>query len=235
MATHTDTRTLPDPSTLHFGAVDSRPVDFDWSEGYTETWDYLEAEECPACGAAIVDGTEHLYAATPVGTADAWPDAANPLTATADDLDDHELPEGVRWIGCEHEHKDAHDFDAGGPMMNYYYPVELDDTAEAARLLVDTPLVVVTIGGSDWSGETTGLALAGGGMDFSWQICEAFMRLGMLPPAHFCDLPNMAGMRATADNLAIVAACRRSLESVSDSALRSLSRLDALDLAELDA
>jgi hypothetical protein len=30
-------------------------------------------------------------------------------------------------------------------------------------------------------------------MDLSWEICEAFMRLGFLPPASFARVPAMAG------------------------------------------
>lgn len=68
---------------------------------------------------------------------------------------------------------------AEGPMMNYWYPVRIEDNADAARKLVDLPLCVVEVDGE------TGLALTGGGMDLSWEICEAFIRLGHYPPVHF--------------------------------------------------
>lgn len=74
-------------------------------------------------------------------------------------------------------------YGAEGPMMNYYYPVEIDDPAETAAKLAHVPLCVVEVNGS------TALALTGGGMDMSWDICRAFIMAGYLPPAHFADLP----------------------------------------------
>jgi hypothetical protein len=53
------------------------------------------------------------------------------------------------------------------------------------------------------------LALTGGGMDLSWDICEGYMLLGLLPPAHF-EPPQMGGKQRTTRNLRILAACRRS-------------------------
>jgi hypothetical protein len=98
---------------------------------------------------------------------------------------------------------------AEGPMMNYWYAVDLskmdNDPEEAARLIADLPLCVVQVDGA------YGLALTGGGMDLSWEICEAYTRLGQLPPVHFCDLPRMAGRGDSAGDRYIVAACRESL------------------------
>ena len=97
--------------------------------------------------------------------------------------------------------------DFEGPMMNYYYPAEIDDPGDAARKLADTCLCVVEVDGR------TGLALTGGGMDLSWEIVGAFVALGMLPPVHFADLPRMADRRtATVDTLTAIAACQRSCE-----------------------
>jgi endogenous inhibitor of DNA gyrase (YacG/DUF329 family) len=80
------------------------------------------------------------------------------------------------------------DVAAEGPMMNYYYPVQIDDVEEAARLVEDWPVCVV-----EFDDGETGLALTGGGMDLSWEICGAFIALGYLPPVHFCRLPDLAG------------------------------------------
>lgn len=92
-----------------------------------------------------------------------------------------------------------------GPMMNYWYPCAIDDESEAARVLVDLPVCVVRVNGQ------TGIALTGGGMDLSWEICEAFMLLGHLPPIHFCDLPGMAGKDVDSpQNRWIVAGCLKS-------------------------
>jgi len=76
---------------------------------------------------------------------------------------------------------------AEGPMMSYHYPVKLDGTAEdAARKIAHLPLCVI-----EWPNGGYSLALTGGGMDLSWEICEAFMHLGQLPPVHFRP-PRMA-------------------------------------------
>jgi hypothetical protein len=96
-----------------------------------------------------------------------------------------------------------------GPMMNYWYKVDLsrisDDPDEAARLIADLPLCVVQIEGE------YGLALTGGGMDLSWEICEAYTRLGQLPPSHFCGLPRMAGRGDSVRDKYILSACRESI------------------------
>lgn len=95
-----------------------------------------------------------------------------------------------------------------GPMMNYYYPLEESPGWDGLRQLVDLPLCLVTI-----DGDRYGLALTGGGMDLSWEICEAFMRLGMLPPLHFAGLPGMAGRGASDRDTAIVRACVASADA----------------------
>lgn len=96
-----------------------------------------------------------------------------------------------------------------GPMMNYFYPIpHFDgDTGEAAKTIADLPICLVTF---NESGET-GLALTGGGMDLSWQICEAYMLLGYLPPLHYPGgLPQFAGMKADARHKWILAGARAS-------------------------
>lgn len=76
-----------------------------------------------------------------------------------------------------------------GPMMDYAYPCDWDDGHEAAWALVDLPVVPVVLDGG-----RKALALTGGGMDFTWQICAAYIALGFLPPLHFAsDLPRMSG------------------------------------------
>ena len=47
-------------------------------------------------------------------------------------------------------------------------------------------------------------------MNLAWEICEAFMLLGFLPPLHFCDLPGMAGRGASAKDRWIIAGCLKS-------------------------
>jgi hypothetical protein len=110
-----------------------------------------------------------------------------------------------------------------GPMMSYYYrlPEFSGDLTEAATAIKGLPLVIITF---EDSGEHA-LALSGGGMDLSWQICEAFMRLGYFPPSHFSDLPQMCGRGHSAKDRWIIAACRKSLQCQKERAGRSLRRL----------
>ncbi len=96
---------------------------------------------------------------------------------------------------------------ADGPMMNYFYPCDRI-TFDDAEKLKDLPLCIVCLDNEEY-----GLALTGGGMDLSWEICEAYILLGYLPPIHFCDLPAMAGKKLNARNKRIIAACRRSLRT----------------------
>lgn len=113
-----------------------------------------------------------------------------------------------------------------GPMMSYYYPLPewgryglpADETA---RLLEGSNLCLVQLLNDDeW-----GLALTGGGMDFSWEICEAFMRLGLLPPFHFCDLPQMADRGRSKRDRWIIAGCRASAQVVKRRAGATLRRI----------
>jgi len=160
---------FPKVTEMSCQAVDVKPVDFDPSVGFGDTWDYVEAVCCEKCGLAVVGSGGGSHA----------------------DCDDD--------ADC-----DGYVPTSEGPIMNYWYPVEINDTEEAARLLVGLPLCVVTVS------DATGLALTGGGMDLSWEICEAFMRLGMLPPAHFANLPGMAGRGTSAKDRWIASGCIRS-------------------------
>ena len=108
---------------------------------------------------------------------------------------------------------------AEGPMVNYFYPLMgiENEPVEAAAKLGHLPLCVVQLADG-----RTGLALTGGGMDLSWEICEAFIRLGYLPPTHFAMLPGMADRGTSDRDRVIVAACRRSFAVAAERAQRDL-------------
>lgn len=111
-----------------------------------------------------------------------------------------------------------------GPMMNYHYPLpDLDrvdgDARRAASLISDLPLCIV-----EWSDGSVSLALTGGGMDLSWEICEAFTRLGYLPPFRFAsDPPRLAGHTPDAY---LLAACKRTCDILKQWAESAVERLD---------
>lgn len=120
---------------------------------------------------------------------------------------------------------------AAGPMMNYAYELEVltpysergRTPAEAAELLVDLPLCLVE---AEFLSEDWYLALTGGGMDFSWEICEAYMRLGFIPPTEFADLPNMAGRPRDENDRKIIEACKRAYNEAAGRSKRGAENLE---------
>lgn len=111
-----------------------------------------------------------------------------------------------------------------GPMMNYFYPISVedphtDDLKEMAYAIKDLPLCVVVMD------DEVGLALTGGGMDLSWEICEAYIRLGYLPPYRFTHLPLMADKRLDDRTMKIAQACIRTCSVL---AQRARNRVDFL-------
>lgn len=90
------------------------------------------------------------------------------------------------------------------PMMNYLYP--LGEYFEVPNDWKEK-LVSMTIVQVD---EKYYLALTGGGMDMSWQICETYINLGYYPPTHFCELPHMAGWGENEKDRRIIDCCNES-------------------------
>jgi len=113
-----------------------------------------------------------------------------------------------------------------GPIISYSYalPRFRGDIQEAAKLISDLPLCLVKF----MSEDDPCLALTGGGMDLTWEICEAYMRLGYLPPLHFCQLPQYAGKTLSSNARWIIAGCKASCRVVrgwANSKLRDLQNL----------
>jgi hypothetical protein len=194
-----------DLENLRYDAVGATPVDADWSElGYDpdgETgFDFREAHRCE---------NDHTLEGLWEAAHELDLDAENILIP--EELDRLLVTTESECPVCSAEHHQE------GPMMNYYYPVDLDDLDEAAKLIVDTPLCAVNVHGQ------TGLALTGGGMDLSWEICEAFLLLGFAPPAHFAgNLPRMSGRGKSRLDKKILQGCVKSLEAVSHRAAHGL-------------
>lgn len=195
---------LPPVENLYVSAIGVKPVNVDWSEGYAETWRSYEAPSCPECDAyAVWDSEENEWRCPKTGC-------------------DLNLAE-----------TEIEDEDATGPVMNYAYPLEdlgrFEDGNEAASAIPDLPLCIVGEEGRDdatpWGGEWA-LALTGGGMDLSWEICEAFMRLGFLPPTHFADLPRFAGRPSGEVDTWIIHGCLRSFEVAEFQAVSAIKRLN---------
>lgn len=159
MTTATETR-------LYVDAIDAKPVDFDWSEGCGEGdsgWEIIYPDVSgwtPAQCFRWLDDRTNIR-----------PDFSR--AQTADDVIE-------AWRECVGDQMQASDYE---PVMNYYYPLpELRMTPEAAQSAleqINTACVVALVHGDPV------LALAGGGMDLSWDICRAYIALGYYPPVHF--------------------------------------------------
>jgi hypothetical protein len=233
-----------DVETLHFGATDSKPVDAEWdSDGLlNDEWSFWDVTEATLDDEREDDGKLEVdVVVNGHGTITAVRDREGTLVllghrGDADDYaDEHEDEEGEPETGrltrdqlATLENASAFDGDviseAEGPMMNYWYPLEgiSDETeaSEAALGLSGLPLCVVEVDGS------YGLALTGGGMDLSWEIAEAYVRLGMLPPVHFADLPSMAGKYPGSESgPAVTRAMLRALRAQAERLSRSAERL----------
>jgi len=207
--------------------VDAKPQHFDCGEGRFDEdgevrWSSIEAVECDDCGQYIVEGDDHAF----IG-----PDG-EPVPGAAligdDDIHEDELVEWAEANGystCPRQGEGYTDFDiAEGPMMNYIYPIDDDDySVENARKLAGLPLCLVRMEDDD----SAFLALTGGGMDLSWEICEAYIRLGYYPPSHF-ELPEMAGKQLTERNARILIAVTQSNIILHDWAERRRERAEKL-------
>lgn len=104
-----------------------------------------------------------------------------------------------------------------GPMMSYSYalPGFRMSPEEAAKAIADLPLCLVNFEDEEDDSEWA-LALTGGGMDLTWEIVEAYMRLGYLPPVDKCRLPDYSGHTYTRRRRWILAGCARSCRMARD-------------------
>lgn len=203
---------LPDVSTLWYGCEDTASRNYDWSRGYGENWTSYEAVEVE-CEGGTVENDEGedvpcTFTGTVVVSSGCW-----------------ECPE------CDEQHDGD---SAEGPMMNYCYalPDHASIDSDDAAKLAGTCLCLVNFHGEDEDGielPTWALALTGGGMDLSWDIAEAHMRLGYMPPSFVCNLPNYAGSNYSDPlKLWIIAGCRRTGEAIRNHGQDIIDRLERL-------
>lgn len=225
----TETRSLD----LSYSLIDAKPVSYDWSaDGWPERWDWIKLIECSHCDTICPsEGTEVWLTRPQIETHGL--DESDGLELD----DDHEGSGHVGSIEVEanccpnpecpdFREEQEEDLD-GGPMMNYYYPLDerppygspWSSWEEAAEAIANLPLVIVRLE----EDEEYALALSGGGMDLSWEICEAYMRLGYFPPVHF-ELPGMAGKPGDADDLWVIDGVAESARAMAQQAQRRAER-----------
>ncbi len=62
-------------------------------------------------------------------------------------------------------------------------------------------------------------------MDLSWEICEAYLRLGYLPPLYFCMLPARADRGSSPVDIWITTGCKKTAQAMIDLSSRTLQHL----------
>lgn len=184
---------------LSFAAINVNSIYFDFGNGFGDTWEDVSpcVLQCNVCTATYSD---EVYSED-----DPCPDEMCDNDGTLERPD------------C-------------APMMNYYYPLpyyEGDPGADQARLYKSSAnVVLVKIIGVDDDEDVYALALSGGGMDLSWDICQAFILLGYAPPLQFCDLPDFAGQDNSKEPFwSILKACLQSAKAAEQRAMRQTSQL----------
>lgn len=209
---------------LYAGYVGVQPISVTWQHG--EAADPDVEESYYEAYSTELDGRDEpltMIASNGIAHAVVFPELGNSYfqgeydeyVADLFDLDDNADPidEGDwdRLFGASPAYSGAE-----GPAMSYLYPLDAvsQNPIEAAYRLRRLPLCVVE------RDDTWGLALTGGGQDLSWEIAAAYMLLDQLPPAHFADLPGMAGRGSSEADRQIIAACLRSLATVAEQATR---------------
>ncbi len=113
----------------------------------------------------------------------------------------------------EHEHEDKPEMDDLDSDGQWTPQQELKDKLNNMTIIYDM------------EDEIYWLALTGGGMDFSWEICETYIALGMYPPVAFCELPGMAGRGKTYGDKIIIEACKKSLKAMADRYANAWTRM----------
>ncbi len=175
--------TMKQKKSLRTDAIAARPVDFDWSKGIGERWElvYPDPEKW-------TDKYRREW----------WGEHS-----TGEGADDDEAAELDALRDLIQENPSGYE-----PMMSYYYPLPgFDGDASAAQATLDNAGVGACIV-AEVDGAAV-LALAGGGMDLSWDICRAYIALGYYPPVHYAGkLPKMAGESDTATAAVCLEACR---------------------------
>jgi len=242
-------------SNLSTAAIHVIPVDADWRELLGEDYDgyrVYESAECD-CGATVVvhgHGEErHCDLVTEItvelpktGETFACPSCRQEFVAEViegklasgegNDSDAERWADSVVCPHCEEVFEGGDEVEntcdaslySEGPMMNYYYPLPhfSGDVEELAKTLPG-PLCLVEFESGEYA-----LALTGGGMDLTWEICAAYIHCGYLPPLHFCDLPRMADKHRHSHWRPVIEACLNTLKVIET---RVSSR--ASDLAKL--
>jgi hypothetical protein len=199
---------MDNPFNLNYDALDTKPVQL-----LSSAYNVVEGNMwviCNSDGAPVDDEGKEI-----VGTpdyddteSDAETNMYNYSTEMQDELGLHVA--------------NLWDEEGNQPCMNYFYPLKELDASDAIKLEeAKLPLCIIEFESGD-----TGLALTGGGMDLTWEICQAFIVLGYYPPAHFAKLPRMGGRGTSDADKATIAICRHALLATCERATWALEYFD---------
>ncbi len=225
---------------LYCDNILAKPVDRQWGGGYGEAWEVVlpdfESMEAEALfdfaddyGRSLADDPRELSRAELIAGLESigcacYDEEGDDLLAAAygDSMVAGDL------YGCADEWpetcREAYE-EGSSPMMNYAYPVELREISpgKAAEAIIGLPLTLVL----DIESDEYFLALTGGGMDLSAEICRAYIALNQRPPVHFCNVPRMAGRHYSQDFIAVLIESCEVAQNWSQSTIDDLQRLAA--------
>lgn len=127
---------------------------------------------------------------------------------------------------CERYGDEAKSHADEGPTSSIYWEIRLPsrmDEHDVARAIHDLPLCLVKVGRDH---EEYGLTLTGGGMNLTWEIVEAFTRIGSLPPTDKIDFPSIGRGESELDRY-LIAVCKRTGREAIRSIQNDLDSLEA--------
>ena len=105
------------------------------------------------------------------------------------------------------------------PLMNYRYLLPNFTPDESDKEKMSCCTIVY-----DRESEEYYLALTGGGMDLSAEICQTYVNLGYYPPVHFSELPRMSGFGENESDKKLIAICNEGMRIASNWLLNSIER-----------
>jgi ribosomal protein L7/L12 len=234
---------LPDLESLSYACISVQPIDYEFSGGnWAEAtegggWQICEGSILPEDMETeiyrvhaginveldiVLDEDTFEIEVTRYTTDDAGNDVDEDVNTYSPS--DKEYDALVKHLGLDgsaiREASEAGDAD-WEPMMNFAYALDCQPPNDWKTKVNCCTVVEID--------EKYYLALTGGGMDFSWEICESYMRLGYLPPAHFAALPRMAGRGESELDKWILRGCYRTFEAMkarAEQAMRDLGEMN---------
>ncbi|MEW6448628.1 MAG: hypothetical protein AB1426_11165 [Bacillota bacterium] len=216
---------------LYTDAIYVKPVDFDWSQGYGETWEIVLPDPADWSAARCrkwLDNGGYSYPPDSNPFILSREELADQLQSLGRAVPDDETPEQLAetlfasldtqsWGDGEDWRNRVRELlqeDAGRyrPAGNYYYPLPdaPRDPGKLAGLFdEDVPFILIHFKNTN----RYALAPTGDNTDLSWETCQAYMLAKYLPPLFLCRLTAYPEP-LTPGHEQVLQACRRTIEVV---------------------